>query len=60
MAVTKVYEGRYLDEAKLRKMLARLFPLEEYEIRIRLGRFIMTTPQPLTSEEIDSCAQSAE
>lgn len=60
MLVTKVHVGRYIDEAKLRTLLARLFPFDGHEIHIRLGRFIITTPRALTSEEIDCCAQSAE
>jgi hypothetical protein len=52
-----VIEPRYIDRAKLGDMLARLFPPKTYAAEIRRGKWIISTPIPLTKEQIDACAQ---
>ncbi|OCK73672.1 hypothetical protein K432DRAFT_387269 [Lepidopterella palustris CBS 459.81] len=56
MPVTKVYEARYIDAGELRALLSRLFP-GQWVAAARLGRWVITTPRPLTKAEIDACTQ---
>jgi len=52
-----VVEPRYIDRAKLTDLLARLFPSKTYAAEIRRGKWIISTPIPLTKEQLDACAQ---
>ncbi|KAH8702726.1 hypothetical protein GQ44DRAFT_717364 [Phaeosphaeriaceae sp. PMI808] len=56
--ITQDSRGRYLDDDKLRVVLEELFPKEIYgeapfTIGMRNDQWLISTPRPLTDEELD-------
>jgi len=54
--VNTVVVARYIEKERLVTLLASLFAQGTYGVEIRLGRYIISTPSPLTKKQLDSCA----
>lgn len=50
----QVIEVRYANGAQLASLLTRLFG-GQATYKVRMGKYVIAAPRPLTQEEIDSC-----